>query len=56
MPVLGVEAVWMGALVIVGPITRLTAERAKAVSETLRAMGVELTRTVGGDKRRLPSY
>jgi hypothetical protein len=43
----------VGVLAISGPITRFTAERAKAISDTLLSMAAELTKTLDGDQRRL---
>jgi DNA-binding IclR family transcriptional regulator len=53
MPVFGADSKLVGALAISGPITRFTADRAKAVSETLYSMAMELTKSLGGDGRRL---
>jgi len=53
MPVFGADSRLVGALALSGPITRLTADRAKAVSETLYSMAMELTKSLGGDGRRL---
>ena len=53
MPVFSGESGLVGALAISGPVTRFTAERAKAVSPSLVAMATELTRSLGGDERRL---
>jgi DNA-binding IclR family transcriptional regulator len=49
MPVFGAQSKLMGALAISGPITRFTAERAQAVSGTLRDLAEELSRTLGGN-------
>jgi DNA-binding IclR family transcriptional regulator len=43
----------VGVLAISGPITRFTAERAKAISDALLSMAAELTKTLDGDQRRL---
>jgi DNA-binding IclR family transcriptional regulator len=43
----------VGALAVSGPVTRFTEERAKAISETLLSLAAELTRSLGGDQRRL---
>jgi DNA-binding IclR family transcriptional regulator len=53
MPVFGADSQLVGALAISGPITRFTADRAKAVSATLYSMAMELTKSLGGDGRRL---
>jgi DNA-binding IclR family transcriptional regulator len=53
MPVFSGGSGFAGALAISGPVTRFTAERAKAVSPSLIAMAAELTRSLGGDERRL---
>jgi DNA-binding IclR family transcriptional regulator len=48
MPVFGLNGALVGALAITGPITRLTAERAKAFREPVREAGRRLTRVLGG--------
>lgn len=51
MPVFGAGGALVGVLTISGPITRLTADKAKAVSPDLIREACELTRTLGGDEQ-----
>ncbi len=51
MPVFGAGQRLVGALAVSGPITRLTAERATQVRDQLRDGGLELTMSLGGDRR-----
>jgi DNA-binding IclR family transcriptional regulator len=52
-PVFSEGSKLLGVLAISGPITRFTAERAKAISETLLSMAAELTKSLDGDQHRL---
>jgi hypothetical protein len=52
MPVFGGNSQLAGVLAVTGPITRLTADRAKLLSPKLHAEGTELTRALGGTLRK----
>ena len=54
MPVFGPEALCAGALSIPGPVSRLTAEAARAATPALRAAAAGLTRSLGGEMPELP--
>ncbi len=47
-PVFGSDGKLAGALTISGPTTRLTAKRAEAIKDIVKAAGDALTRTLGG--------
>jgi len=51
-PVFRQGGVFVGALTISGPITRLTSDRAKLITQPLREAGLRLSRALGADLSR----
>jgi DNA-binding IclR family transcriptional regulator len=55
-PVFRQGGVFVGSLTISGPITRLTPERAKTITQPLREAGLRLSRALGVDLSRAPAF